>query len=228
MEPAVWEVPMAWFRSCGNSKHHYCNFLKAFEIQKNGPDEVRLYGRGTNPNRRAQSEVWVGIPYDHPRFRMEVRMRMAVLEQWDPSNVEFSDIFPYPSRLVETWFHDAVYFLQRDRAGIKYSLRPDTSVMADSESDDDSLFYGLYASDRGNVLTLIRNPQHPEQKLHYAVCGNYVDIHVNMESGEAPIPAGKVFEIDYVFELFGDGSTTADEIRQIGLASLEAGDIVIP
>ncbi len=227
-EPCVWEVPMAWFRSCGNSKHHYCNFLKAFSIEKNGPEEVRLYARGTNPNQRAQSEVWVRIPYGHPRLRMDVRMRMEVLAQWDHANVEFSDIFPYPSRLVETWFHDSVYFLQRDGSAIKHSFRPDTSVQSSGEGDDDRLFYGLYPSDKGNILTLITNPQHPENKLHYSVCGNYVDIHVNMAPNEVPVPAGTAFEVEYVFEVYGDGMTSADEIRQIGLASLAAGDIVIP
>ncbi len=225
--PALWEMPMAWFKSCGISKHHYCNSIKAFSVEKNGPDEVRLYARGTNPNQRAQSELWIRMPYDHPRWRMEVRMRMEVLKQWDYPNVEFSDIFPSPSRLVETWFHDAVLFVQRDKASTVYTYRPDTSYYDPRESEDDRLFYGLFATDRGNVLTLFRNLQHPTHKLHYAVCGNYVDIHVNLHPGEVPVPQGKVFEVEYVCELYGDGKTSADEIRQIGLRSLEAGDIVI-
>ncbi len=227
-EPAVWEIPMAWFKSCGNSKHQYCNFIKDFVIEKNGPDEIALYLRGTNPNQRAQSELWLSMPYNHPRPRMNVRMRMEILQQWDDPNIEFSDIFPYPSRLVETWFHDMVLFVQRDKTSTIYTYRPDTSVSSPGESNDDRLFYGLFATDRGNVLTLIKNPQHPEQKLHYSVCGNYIDVHVNLNPGEAPVPAGKTFEIEYIFELYGDANTTADEIKQIGLKSLESGDIVTP
>jgi len=156
-----------------------------------------------------------------------VRMRMTILEQWDDANVEFSDIFPYPSRLPETWFHDAVLFAQRDQTMIKYSYRPDTSFSTGGDSDDSRLFYALYPSDRGNVLTLIDNPQHPDFKLHYSVCGNYVDIHVNFNPGSAPVPAGEVFEVSYVCELYGDGSTAVDELKQIGQRSLEVGDIVI-
>jgi hypothetical protein len=154
-------------------------------------------------------------------------MRLEILEQWDDANVEFTDIFPYPSRLPETWFHDAVLFVQRDRTMIKYSYRPDTSCGTGGDSDDPRLFYALYPSDRGNVLTLIDNPQHPDRKLHYSVCGNYIDIHVNLAPERAPVPAGEVFDVRYVCELYGDGSTSADELKQIGLRSLEAGDIVI-
>ena len=141
--------------------------------------------------------------------------------------MEFSDIFPYPSRLPETWFHNAVLFVQRDKTGIKHSYRPDTSVQGGGESDDAQLFYALYPTDRGNVLTLIKNLQHPEHKLHYSVCGNYIDVHVNLDPGDAPVPAGTVFEVEYICELYGDASISADELKQIGLRSLEAGDIVI-
>ena len=226
-EYAVWEMPMAWFKSCGISKHEYCNHVKEFRVEKNGPDAVEIYTRSTNPNQRTQSELWLRVPYDHPRTRLEVRMRMEVLEQWDYNNAEFTDIFPYPSRLVETWFHDAVLFVQRDRNYVKHSFRPDLSAGRGGHSDDDRLFYALYPSDRGNVLTLFKNPQHPERELHYSVCGNYIDIHVNLNPGDPPVPAGTVFEIEYVCELYGDGTTSADELRQIGLRSLEAGDIVV-
>ena len=226
-DPVVWEMPMAWFKSCGISQHHYCNCIKEFALEENGPDAVSLYTRSTNPNQRAQSETWLRIPCGHPRLRLEVRMRLKILEQWDDANVEFSDIFPYPSRLPETWFHDAVLFAQRGQTMIKYSYRPDTSFSTGGDSDDPRLFYALYPSARGNILTLIDNPQHPDRKLHYSVCGNYVDIHVNFNPGSVPVPAGEIFEINYVCELYGDGSTTVDELKQIGQRSLEAGDIII-
>ena len=226
-EPVLWEMPMAWFKSCGISKHHYCNFLKEFTVEENGPDAVKLYTRATNPNGRTQSELWLRVPFDHPRLRLEARMRMEILEQWDDANVEFSDIFPSPSRLPETWFHDAVLFVQRDRTMIKPSYRPDTSASSGTDSDDPRLFYALYPSDRGSVLSLFENPQHPDRKLHYSVCGNYIDVHVNLSPDPVPVPAGTVFEVSYICELYGDGDTSVDELKQIGLRSLEAGDIVI-
>ena len=117
--------------------------------------------------------------------------------------------------------------MQRDKSTTVYTYRPDRSVYTPGESEDDRLFYGLFATDRGNVLTLLKNPQHPEHKLHYSVCGNYIDVHVNFHAGPVPVPAGKVFEVEYITELFGDSSTGADEIKQIGRRSLEAGDIVV-
>ncbi|MFC1526057.1 hypothetical protein ACFL6X_04510 [Candidatus Latescibacterota bacterium] len=230
VDPVIWEMPMAWFLSCGVSKHHYCNYLEDFSIDINGPDRVEMYFRGVNANGGAQSETWLAIPFDHPRTRMEVKMRMEVLQQWDHANVEFSDIFPYPSRLPETWCHDAVLFLQRDRGAIMYTQRPDRSARwgGASEADPgDRLFYGLYAADRGNVLTLMRNRSHSEHPFHYSVCGNYIDIHVNLDPGPPPTPAGKVFEVEYVCEIYGDATTSADEIREIGERSLRTGELAI-
>ena len=228
-EPVVWEMPMAWFLSCGISKHHYCNFLEEFSIEQNGPDRVELYFRAINPNGRAQSETWLAVPGDHPRLRLEVRMRMEVLEQWDYANVEFSDIFPYPSRLPETWVHDAVLFLQRDRGALIYTQRPDKSAHWGGGDGDpgDGLFYGLYAADRGNVLTYMRNRSHADYPFHYSVCGNYIDIHVNMNPGPPPTARGAVFDVEYACEVAGDGQWSPEAIREIGERSLAAGDLVV-
>jgi len=223
-DPVIWEMPLAFFKSCGISKHHYCSDVREFRIEENGPDAVALYFRATNPNGRAQSETWLRIPYDHPRPRLEVRMRFTALHQWDDNNVEFSDIFPYPSRLPETWFHDAVLFVQGGESFVKYSYRPDLS--GGQHGEGQRLFYALYPSDRGNVLTLVDNPD-PNQKMHYSVCGNYVDIHVNFQPDQVPVPAGTTFDVRYICELYGDGETEIDELKQIGLRATQTGDIVI-
>ena len=155
-------------------------------------------------------------------------MRLEVLTQWDGANVEFSDIFPYPSRLVETWFHDAVLFLQGDGSSLIHTLRPDRSHhRAPTQDPGPHLFYGLFGSDRGNVLALMENCQHPEVPFHYSVCGNYIDVHVNLHPPQAPVPAGTVFEIRYAAELYGDGNTSVDEIHEIGRRSLEQGQLLI-
>jgi hypothetical protein len=227
-EPVLWEMPMAWFLSCGISRHHYLNQNDTFEILDNGPERVQLHFSGTNPNRRARSHTWLTIPGDHPRPRIEVRMRLEVLEQWDGDNVEFSDIFPYPSRLVETWFHDAVLFMQGDGSSLIHTLRPDRSHHRPPTGDPGPrLFYGLFSSDRGNVLALMENDQHPQVPFHYSVCGNYIDVHVNLHAPQAPIPAGSVFEISYAAEMYGDGDTSVDEIHEIGRRSLELGEITV-
>jgi hypothetical protein len=228
LDPVVWEMPMAWFLSCGISPHHYCNLIQDFQILDTGPARIELYWRTINPNGRAQSETWLTIPADTPRPRLEVRMRMEVLTQWDGGTVEFSDIFPYPSRLVETWHHDAVMFMQKNSTSMIYNLRPDTS----SHSSDDSeagphLFYGLFASDRGNVLAFMNNRQHEECPFHFSVCGNYIDVHVNFMPKTMPVPAGTVFDVDFVTELYGDGDTTVEQIRAIGAASLAAGELTV-
>lgn len=181
-----------------------------------------------NPNGGAQSETWLTIPGDHPRPRLEVRMRMEILQAWHGNNVEFSDIFPYPSRLVETWRHDAVLFMDQTTTSMIYTLRPDTSTRSVAEGDvGPNLFYGLFSSDRGNVLSFFKNPQHPRLPFHYSVCGNYIDVHVNLYPEQDPVPAGTVFEIEYVTEVFGDGDTTTEQIRAIGEQSVRAGELTI-
>ena len=217
-------MPLAFFKSCGISKHHYCSDVREFRIEENGPDAVSLYFRATNPNVRAQSETWLRVPYDHPRPRLEVRMCFTALEQWDDNNVEFSDIFPYTSRLPETWFHDAVLFVQGEETFVKYNYRPDLS--GGQHGEGERLFYALYPSDLGNVLTLVDNP-HQAQKIHYSVCGNYVDIHVNFQPEQVPVPAGTTFDVSYICELYGDGKTEIDELKQIGLRATQTGDIII-
>ncbi|MBT3345014.1 MAG: hypothetical protein HN712_12485 [Gemmatimonadetes bacterium] len=228
VDPVVWEMPMAWFLSCGISRLHYCNLIQDFQVLDPGPEQVELYWRTLNPNGRAQSETWLRVPTDHPRPRLEVRMRMEILQSWDGINVEFSDIFPYPSRLVETWYHDAVLFMQHNASSMVYTLRPDTSASSVGEGDvGPHLFYGLFASDRGNVLAFMNNPQHPRIPFHFSVCGNYIDVHVNFHPENNPVPAGTVFEVDYVTELYGDGQTTVEEIRAIGARSLAAGQLTV-
>ena len=87
--------------------------------------------------------------------------------------------------------------------------------------------FSSFAADHGNVLAFFENPQHPEVPFHYSVCGNYIDVHVNLHPGQDPVPAGTVFEVRYAAELYGDGSTSADEVRAIGERSLEAGTLVV-
>jgi hypothetical protein len=42
-----------------------------------------------------------------------------------------------------------------------------------------------------------------------------------------PVPAGTVFDVDFVTELYGNGDTTAEQIRAIGAASLAAGELTV-
>jgi hypothetical protein len=153
---------------------------------------------------------------------------MEILRPWNGNNVEFSDIFPYPSRLVETWQHDAVLFMDQTTTSMVYTLRPDTSTRSTVDGDAGAnLFYGLFSSDGGNVLAFMKNRQHEQLPFHYSVCGNYIDVHVNLLPGQDPVPAGTVFEVEYVTEVFGDGETTAEQIRSIGECSLQAGELVV-
>jgi hypothetical protein len=228
VDPVVWEMPMAWFLSCGISRLHYCNQIQQFRMEDPGPESLTLYWRMLNANGGAQSETWLTIPAGHPRPRLEVRMRMEILRPWNGNNVEFSDIFPYPSRLVETWQHDAVLFMDQTTTSMVYTLRPDTSTRSTVDGDAGAnLFYGLFSSDGGNVLAFMKNRQHEQLPFHYSVCGNYIDVHVNLLPGQDPVPAGTVFEVEYVTEVFGDGETTAEQIRSIGECSLQAGELVV-
>ena len=77
------------------------------------------------------------------------------------------------------------------------------------------------------MLTLFENPHHPERKFHYSVCGNYIDVHVNYLCDQPPVATGTTFDVSYTCELYGDGQTGLDELKAIGLRSLELGDIAI-
>ena len=73
------------------------------------------------------------------------------------------------------------------------------------------------------MLTLINPPSIPSTNCttRYAVTTS--NVYVNFHPEEVPVPAGKVFEVGYIAELYGDGGTSADEIRQIGMQTPEAG-----
>ena len=180
-----------------------------------------LYFDSVNTNESAQSETWLRIPYDSPRPRIEITMKFTTLDFWNDTNIEFSDIFPYPSRIPETWFHDAVLFVEPNGSFIKYNYRPDLSG-GDTSGSPDKLFYALYGSNRGNILTYIENPL-PKQSMHYSVCGNYIDIHVNFQPENTPVPANTTFEVNYVCEVFGDSKTSIDELKVIGQKSVASG-----
>ena len=225
IEPVLWEMPLTFFSSCGISKNQYCNDLCSWSIEDNGPENLSIYLNAFNTNRSAQSETWLQIPYHSPRPRIEVAMKFTTLKCWNDSNVEFSDIFPYPSRLPETWHHEAVLFVEPDGSFIKYNHRPDLSGGTAAGSPD-KLFYALYGSTRGNILTLIENPR-PNQSMHYSVCGNYIDIHVNFQIKQPPIPADTTFEVNYTCEIFGDEKTSVDELKMIGQNAVASGKLFV-
>ena len=63
--------------------------------------------------------------------------------------------------------------------------------------------------------------------MHYSVCGNNIEIHVKFNPAQVPVQAGTTFDINYICELYGDSHTGVDELKQIGLRSVETGDITI-
>ena len=52
-------------------------------------------------------------------------------------------------------------------------------------------------------------------------------MHVNYLCDHLPVAAGTTFDVSYTCELYGDGQTGLDELKAIGLRSLELGDIAI-
>ena len=118
-------------------------------------------------------------------------------------------------------------FLQGDQTYIKHNYRPDLSGGSGQTNNDPRLFYALYPSDKGNILTLIDHTDQPQQKMHYSVCGNYIDIHVNFHPEHVPVPAGTTYDVNYICEIYGDGQTSVDQLKHIGLNALKTGDITI-
>ena len=227
-EEAVAELALFWFKNCGYSPQDYLNQNGDFELIENGPDAVKFCYRGTNFSHRAQSEFWVTIPRTSAVFQMQMKCRLTVLQTWIYARNQFYDVFPHEGVYPEKWWYKKVMYLDRDGClGIYDNLDRSRNYNVFDEAHDRA-FFAMYASDRGNLLTLVRQIRPAGQALHLAVCGNYIDHHLDLELGAPPIPAGKVFEVEYDLALYGDDQTSQDEIAAIGRRALAAGRFVLP
>jgi len=229
-EPAIWENELTGFLCSYIFERDYMVNLREFRIEKNGPDAVELYWRSVNGNDRCQSETWLRVPYDYPRFRMEVALRVTVLESWTHNRLEVYDIFPYPTRIPRNWHYQTL--LHANTEGGLWITEPQAgfdSLITEGPANQftGAALFTMFASDLGNLVVYMHDIEPPGTVVHHGLCYNYTDHHVTLDLKEAPQP-GDVFGIKYELELFGDAQTTLEQVKQIAEQSLQAGGIRIP
>ena len=222
---AVTEHPLYWFFGCAHSPFHYLNQLRGFSIIENGPDVVRFYYESANYGDRARSEYWVSIPYHREIFRMEVKSRFTALKQWDLPTIEFYDLFPFQTIDPSQWYYDYLLFID--------GIHPTRKVLTKKPNLKMNVldfwgrcFFAFMASDRGDILTLVKNP-HPEDiPMRASLCGHWIDLHLDILPEVLPVPVGAVYEVETVVEIYGDNRTSDEDIEHIARQALETGEIL--
>jgi hypothetical protein len=155
---------------------------------------------------------------------MEVKSRFTTLQQWDLPSIEFYDLFPFRTIDPDQWYYDYLLFMDGMLPARKVLTKtPDLkkNVLDFSRR----CFFAFMASDRGNILTLVRNPRPEDISMHASLCGHWIDLHLDILPEGIPVPAGTVYEVETVVEIYGDRRTSGAEIERIARRALETGDI---
>jgi len=87
-------------------------------------------------------------------------------------------------------------------------------------------FFAFMASDRGDIPNLVRNPYPEDISMHASLCGHWIDLHLDILPNVIPVPAGTIYEMETVVEIYGDSRISDEEIERIGRQALEMGEIV--
>jgi len=87
-------------------------------------------------------------------------------------------------------------------------------------------FFAFMASDCGNILNLVRNPQPEDVPLRAHLCGHWIDLHLDILPEVIPVPTDTVYEVETVVEIYRDSRISDEEIERIGWQALEMGEIV--
>jgi len=232
-EWALTENLMTWFKFCGQSPVDMIDQIRDFRILKNGPDEAIFHYTSRNANDRAQSEYTVRVSADSPVTQINVKTKFTVLEYWPYSTNQFFDVFPFRGVDPREWWYDSILWLTPE-GRIKWEDTRTWKFEGDSDltSITGNGFFALCSSDRGNMVMLNKN-FNPLLPVHYVICGNYIDFHMDVhfidENGKLKLPEkGFTMSMEYDMALWGDGSTTREEIIEVGKKSLKAGRLVFP
>ena len=126
-DPVLWEMPMAWFLSCGISRHHYCNTNDTFEVlgERAGPGAAPLQRHQPQPAGPGRTPGWT-IP---PATTRGHASRCACAWRWRSSGRAPTSSSPTSSPTPRGWWRpgstDAVLFMTRGGSSLVYTLRPD-------------------------------------------------------------------------------------------------------
>jgi hypothetical protein len=230
---ALTENLLHWFPDVGYTPEQMLNYLRDFEIIKNGPDEIIFKYTSHNAYDGARSEFVVSARADAPAMQINVGATFTVLDRWPYESSQFFDIFPFRGVDPKEWWYNDILWVTPDgrwktEGTVSWKFEGDKSLTRIKGPG----FFGLYSSDRGNMLMLTKNFK-PELPTDYVICGNYTDFHMSVLFAD---PNQKLFKVEkgfkssveYELAVWGDEKLTRDQLIEIGKKSLEKGKLVIP
>jgi hypothetical protein len=230
---ALTENLLHWFPDVGYTPEQMLNQLRDFVIVKNGPDEIIFKYTSGNIYDGAGSEFVVSSRADAPAMQINVKATFTVLDRWPYESSQFFDIFPFRGVEPRDWWYDNIMWLTPDgrwktEGTVSWKFEGDKALTQITGPG----FFGLYSSDRGNMLMLTRNFK-PELPTDYVICGNYTDYHMSVlfvDPAKVPFKPQKGFKtsVEYELAVWGDKKLTRDRLLQIGRNSLKAQKLVIP
>jgi len=230
---ALTENLMHWFSYCGYTPEQMLDQLRDFTVVKNGPDEIIFKYTSASANDGAQSEFTIRAAADSPAMQINVGAKFTVLEQWPYQSSQFFDVFPFRGVWTKDWWYNNVLWLTPDG---KWKTMDTVKTTYDGDKELQSItgggFFGMYNSERGNMLMLTKNFK-PALPTEYVICGNYIDFHMDVKFVDAdkkPLKLGKGFQasMEYDLAVWGDKALSRDQLIEIGKQSIKAGKIVMP
>ena len=222
-----------WFPDVGYTPEQMLNQLRDFVIIKNGPGEIIFKYTSNNAYDGAQSEFIVSARADAPAMQINVGATFTVLERWPYHSAQFFDVFPFRGVDIRDWWYKDILWVApggnwKTEGTVSWKFEGDKNLTQIKGPG----FFGLYSSDRGNMLMLTKNFK-PVLPTDYVICGNYTDFHMSslfVDDSHKPLKLEKGFKasVEYELAVWGDEKLTRDQLIEIGNKSLKAGKLIIP
>ena len=187
----------------------------------------RLFAR-FSPAGTAESDVEVTIPFETDRLRIELACRFHAIADWDVAAIQYCNFFPEEHRYPGEWGSDRVLVMAADgqRMLIDHQGSGDRRLL-DGETlhgHQGNLFVALYGGPRASILALSRPRAIDGGTADYALCGCWLDNHLNVTAQSDTIPAGTRWHVDLTLVLT-QTTNIDDDLRALGARALETGTL---
>jgi hypothetical protein len=226
--PLMARLPLYWFKANARSGHHCLNQPISIDLIDNGPDAVAFRVVSQNPAATARSDIDVTIPFLPERLRLDLKCRFTALETWDLGEVQYCNFFPEEQRHPEEWASDRVLVLAEDGQRMRIDHRAGGASRLQSgkifQQYEGRLFVALYGGSKGSILALSRPRSVPGGRLEYALCGSWLDNHLNLASGSDTIAAGTQYDMDLSL-LLAHTTNVDEDMEVLGWRALASGDL---
>jgi hypothetical protein len=220
-------LPMYWFLMNAPSRFHSANLLESWELEANGPDELRFSLAATNPGGAVRSTFRVRMPApERGLVALEVEAALEVLGEFAVPHFQFCNLFPEPSRMPGDWSHAETMAVTRDGLWVVENRRatggPSTAEGERFRDHVAPMFLSQYACPGGNFALLVTSTSPEELPLGYELCRCWLDNHLFASFPPGGPPVGSSYRVRYQLALWGDERTSRDQVREIARASLDA------